>query len=54
MSSRNLTPEEKDGFPGDEPVMTVIGKDLVIPMVSDEVKEAGVKSIRMKELRKIF
>jgi phosphate transport system substrate-binding protein len=54
MSSRSLTEEERESYPDTEFQTQVIAKDILLPAVSKEVHEEGVRTIRMEELRRIL
>lgn len=54
MSSRALTPGEKRRYGGVEFNKHVIGLDAVLPVVSDDVYESGVRSLTRSELAGIY
>lgn len=54
MSSRSLTKGERERYPATEFKKHVIAIDLLLPAVSKELYEAGVRTVRMEELRGIL
>jgi phosphate transport system substrate-binding protein len=54
MISRDLTDEERTRHPDVNFTKHIIGRDAVLPVVSSEIYDAGIKSLSNEEMRRIF
>jgi phosphate transport system substrate-binding protein len=54
MASRDMTEAETNRYPGVHFVTHTIGRDAVVPVVSSEVFEAGVKALTLEQIAKIY
>jgi phosphate transport system substrate-binding protein len=54
MISRGITDEEKNLFPNVNFNPISIGKDAVVPVVSSEIYNSGVKSLTLKQIGNIY
>ncbi|MFT7333270.1 MAG: phosphate transport system substrate-binding protein [Sphingobacteriales bacterium] len=54
MSSRDITAEEKAQFPNCDFKVHNIGKDAVVPVVSNEVYESGVTALTLAQITSIY
>ena len=54
MMSRNITAAEREAFSHLSFTEIAIGRDAVVPSISSEVYEAGVKSLTLSQIAKIY
>lgn len=54
MLSRDITQKEIEQYPQTSFKIHVIGKDAVVPVVSSEIYDAGIKSLTLEQLAKIY
>lgn len=54
MASRDITAAEIQNYPGTQFVTHAIGKDAVVPVVSSEVHDAGVRALTLAQIGKIY
>ncbi|OAD91531.1 phosphate-binding protein [Aequorivita soesokkakensis] len=54
MISRNITEKEIAQYPNTNFVVIPIGRDAVVPVVSSEIYDAGIKSLSIEQLAKIY
>jgi len=54
MISREITEAEENKYPHVKFVTHTIGKDAVVPVVSSEIYDAGVKALTMNQIRGIY
>jgi phosphate transport system substrate-binding protein len=54
MVSRNITEDEINKYPRVKFVTHSIGRDAVVPVVSSEVYDAGVKALTIEQIGKIY
>lgn len=54
MISRNITEKETSQYPKTKFTITPIGRDAVVPVVSSEIYDAGIRSLSINQLAKIY
>ncbi len=54
MSSRDITQKEIDSSPEVEFLIHTIAKDAVVPVISSEVFDSGIKSLSLEQIGKIY
>ncbi|CAA9890454.1 Phosphate-binding protein [Candidatus Methylobacter favarea] len=54
MISRNISDAEIKRYPNVNFVVHSIGKDAVVPVVSSEIYDAGIKSLSLRQIGKIY
>lgn len=54
MASRGITPSEKASYPETNFFVHGIGKDAVVPVVSSEIYDAGVRSLTLEQIAGIY
>lgn len=54
MVSRDITKEEIEQFPEVDFKAISIGKDAVVPVISSEIYNAGITSLRIEEIARIY
>ncbi|WP_452225058.1 phosphate ABC transporter substrate-binding protein [Lacinutrix chionoecetis] len=54
MLSRDITQKEIDQYPQTSFKVHVIGKDAVVPVVSSEIYNAGITSLTLEQIAKIY
>lgn len=54
MMSRDITPNELEKFPGLDFRVISIGTDAVVPVVSSEIYNTGVKALSLSEIASIY
>ncbi len=54
MASREITQTEIEQYPTRNFIIHTIGRDAVVPVVSSEIYEAGVKALTLKQIANIY
>ena len=54
MASRDITPSEVEKYPSVQFVTHIIGKDAVVPVVSSEIYDAGIHTLSLPQIARIY
>lgn len=54
MASRDLTDEEMKKYPKVKFIIHAVGRDAVVPVVSSEIHQAGVQTLTLEQIGKIY